>query len=80
MRMLPTIEVRWFIKSKAPDEVVTWFQLGELKPEAQNALVDHYLQLAPIDTLSVELREGRVEVEQRSADRGIMYASAMRGR
>jgi hypothetical protein len=81
MRMLPTLEVRWFIKSKAPDEVVAWFQQGELKSETQNPRVDYYFELEEIESLSIKLREGRVEVKQRLTDHGtIQFHELVSGR
>jgi hypothetical protein len=63
--VLPTWEVRWFLRGKVPAEVEAWFrQAGSaLAPVARR--VDHYLRLPGEDSWGIKLREGRLEVKER---------------
>jgi len=63
--MFPTVEIRWFKRGQAPQEVVAWFHHGEGRVDRRPQRVDHYLTIRPPGTLSVKFREGRIEVKQR---------------
>jgi hypothetical protein len=67
--MFPTIEVRWFFAGEIPADVWTWFHKVGTKLETQPPRVDHYLRIYGNDRLGVKLREGRIEVKQRSGQR-----------
>lgn len=65
-----TREVRWFVRGAAPESVRAWFDaLGGPVPEATRT--DRYLVPRESAEVGVKLREGRLEVKQRTAHLGI---------
>jgi hypothetical protein len=64
--MYPTMEVRWFYRGRIPAEVVAWYSRIGPSPEEQPGRMDHYLRLADNDSLGIKLREGRLEIKQRT--------------
>jgi hypothetical protein len=63
--VFPTAEVRWFARGPIPPPVETWFRQGAGSVDREPGRVDHYLQLAHVDSLGIKLREGRIEIKQR---------------
>jgi hypothetical protein len=61
----PTAEVRWFYQGTMPPAFLAWFQGFGHAPEEEPTRVDYYLRLVGTDSLSIKVREGRVEVKQR---------------
>jgi hypothetical protein len=66
--MYPTVEVRWFYRGAIPPAIVDWFGRGEGQP----ARIDYYLHLSDGGGLGIKLREGRIEVKQRSREYGVV--------
>jgi hypothetical protein len=62
--MYATAEVRWFYRGPLPAAVRDWFEARSSRMVYQAPRRDHYLGL-PGDSLSVKLREGRVEIKLR---------------
>jgi hypothetical protein len=62
--MYATAEVRWFFPGPLPAAVRTWFEARGNRMAYQAPRRDLYLGL-PDDSLSVKLREGRVEIKLR---------------
>lgn len=48
-----------------PPPVEAWFRRASGSVDQEPVRVDHYLQLAHIDSLGIKLREDRIEVKQR---------------
>jgi hypothetical protein len=65
--MYPTVEVRWFYHGPIPPPVEAWFERRPGNVERQPSRVDHYLRLSDSDELNIKLRQGRIEVKQRTA-------------
>lgn len=63
--MFPTAEVRWFSRDRIPPHVEAWFRQREGSVEQEPGRVDHYLQLARIDSLGIKLRGDRIEIKRR---------------
>ena len=56
--MLPTLGVRWFIKSTLLKDIIVWFQLGEMKPEEQYMYIVSRSTHARIQEISQHLKAG----------------------
>jgi hypothetical protein len=67
----PTAEVRWFYRGAVAPAVTAWFRGLEGSGEEEPTRVDWYLRRVDTDSLSIKLREGRVEVKQRHAGCGV---------
>jgi hypothetical protein len=70
--VFPTAEVRWFGPGAIPPAIRNWFRSGERQPLAEPVRVDHYLCLPGIDALGVKIRQGRIEIKQRTSQQGIV--------
>jgi hypothetical protein len=70
-RVYPTAEVRWFFQGAMAPAVLAWFRGSEGPAEEEPTRVDCYLRRVG-DSLSIKLREGRVEVKQRYRRSGIV--------
>lgn len=66
MFTVTSAEIRWFIKGNIPDSIFDWFIGLNNNYINQPERTDHYLQLKSDDTLGIKLREGRVEIKQRT--------------
>ena len=66
--MFPTAEVRWFWQGDVPDAALTWLRAHPGGDPAEETRTDHYLIIEATDTLGVKLREGHIEVKQRTGD------------
>lgn len=64
--MFSTDEARWFFKGSIPASILVWFAAQDCVTAVQPARVDYYLRLNRDDTLGIKLREGRIEVKQRT--------------
>ena len=67
--MQNSIETRWFLPGLMPSAVTEWFQHN--MAITQPARVDTYLCTPQSPNLGIKLREGRVEIKQRSSDLGV---------
>lgn len=67
--MQNSIETRWFIPGIVPSEVVQWFHHKMVS--TQPSRVDTYLHTPHTPNLGIKLREGRIEIKQRTFDRGL---------
>lgn len=65
----PTREVRWFLRGKVQSEIWQWFQQGAAEAEAIRE--DWYFSLPKQPDLSIKLRQGKIEIKQRTAKEGI---------
>lgn len=65
--MFPTAEVRWFWQGDAPDAALTWLRAQDGEDLSEETRTDHYLRIDATDTLGVKLREGHIELKQRTA-------------
>lgn len=70
--MFPTAEVRWFSRGPILPHVEAWFHHGDGSVEQEPGRVDHYLQLAHIDSLGIKLRQDRIEIKQRVDRQGLV--------
>lgn len=70
--MYPTVEVRWFMPGPAPAEVSDWFHREQPKSFAEPERVDSYLRISDTDSLGIKLRQGRIEVKQRTRQLGLV--------
>jgi hypothetical protein len=64
--VFPTAEVRWFWPGDAPDAALTWLRAQNGDIPAEETRTDHYLRIDATDTLGVKLREGHIELKQRT--------------
>ena len=65
--MFSTEEVRWFFAGSIPQAVADWFTVQVCTAVPQPPRVDYYLRLADNDSLGIKLRQGRIEIKQRTA-------------
>ena len=70
--MYPTLEVRWFYQGAMPPAVLEWFQSAVQGIVVQPTRVDYYLRLPDNHSLGIKLREGRIEIKQRSQQHGLV--------
>ncbi len=71
--MFSTVEVRWFHQGEIPVDIQTWFsQIAGKKAEpiTQSPRTDIYLLQNGNANLGVKLREGRIEIKQRTQEFG----------
>lgn len=66
MVTITSAEIRWFIKGKIPPTIFDWFIGLNDNYINQPERTDHYLLLQSDDTLGIKLREGRIEIKQRT--------------
>ena len=66
MFAITSAEIRWFIKGKIPLIIFDWFIGLNDNYVNQPERTDHYLLLQSDDTLGIKLREGRIEIKQRT--------------
>jgi hypothetical protein len=66
------MEVRWFYEGAIPGEVVEWFRSGERLTENEPPRVDRYMRLGEADGLGIKVREGRLEIKQRTGKGGVI--------
>ena len=66
MMALESVEVRWFGEGPPPAALREWFHGGDVAPQPQGCRSDLYLVLRDSNALGVKLREGRVDLKQRS--------------
>jgi len=69
--MYPTAEVRWFYPGKIPKKVLTGYIQAGREPTLFPTRTDHYLTTSGRDDLGIKLREGFLEIKQRSDFYGI---------
>ncbi len=69
--MFPSLEVRWFAAGPPPPAVRAWWQRLPGPEQVAPARIDYYLALPDYDALGVKWRDGRMEIKQRAAERGI---------
>lgn len=70
-----TAELRWFYRGTLPEEVVQWFQQGQLgkhlaPPEERE---DLYLYSPGCEYLGIKLRQGRLEIKWRKVELGVVH-------
>jgi hypothetical protein len=65
--MLATTELRWFFTGTIPQSVADWFTAYVCADPPPPPRVDYYLRLADDDSLGIKLRQGRIEIKQRTA-------------
>jgi len=70
----PTAEVRWFWPGEVPRAVLDWLSAWPVPPEVQAPRVDRYARLpaGTAETVSLKLREGRLEVKWRHEEWGLV--------
>ncbi len=68
--MIETVELRWFFPGHIPEDMVVWFEQIPSEEEIieQPIRVDKYLWTKPQEGVGVKVREGRVEVKQRTGE------------
>ncbi|MBE9492068.1 MAG: hypothetical protein IMY70_04225 [Bacteroidetes bacterium] len=66
MVTITSAEIRWFIKGKIPPTIFDWFIGLNDNYINQAERIDYYLLLQSDDSLGIKLREGRVEIKQRT--------------
>lgn len=66
MFTVTSAELRWFVKGKIPTSVFNWFISLNNNYINQPERTDHYLLLKSDDSLGIKLREGKVEIKQRT--------------
>lgn len=71
--MYPTVEVRWFYKGQIPNSVMESYLRFEGKLEVQPPRFDIYLLLKKSDDLGIKLREGMLEIKQRTQRYGVHH-------
>ena len=74
-----TVEVRWFVRGKAPACLMTWFADDDPATDIQSPRVDHYLRLPEIDGLGIKIREGRLEIKRRYASESAVLTPRVAG-
>jgi hypothetical protein len=78
--MLPTVEARWFMVGRVPEEAQWWFERSGPVTNAQPR-TDSYLRLPGVTSIGIKLREGRFEVKRREIDFGLaLLGSRVTGR
>lgn len=79
MNPFPTVEIRWFGRGPIPAAVQQWYDALAAPGAPHSPRTDHYLS-GTGPALGVKLREGRVEMKQRSGEPGhIDITNAVRG-
>jgi hypothetical protein len=68
--MKASVEVRWFHAGSVSADVWSWFAGGAYPPLRQAPRIDRYLRLAKGKRLGIKLREGLLEVKQRTRTYG----------
>jgi hypothetical protein len=68
----PTAEVRWFFPGAIPPEIRHWFRGRDGELRAEPGRVDYYLDLPGIDALGIKIREGRIEIKQRTGQQSVV--------
>ncbi len=76
MQIFHTIETRWFIKGKIPEEIQIWYDNSGEESLKQAARTDHYLRMLTDESQGVKLREGRIEIKKRTGELGMQSFSA----
>jgi hypothetical protein len=66
MLILPSAEVRWFVRGPVDPLVAAWFESSDPPPQQESPRVDHYLDRVD-ESLGIKLREGKIEVKRREA-------------
>jgi hypothetical protein len=69
MMMQKSVETRWFYPGTIPAQVVLWFQDGLAMSEPSR--IDTYLHTPGVRDLGIKLREGRIEIKQRTGIFGL---------
>lgn len=81
MPSLRSVEVRWFGMRRTPIELEEWFGSSGGRPAETSCRTDRYLWLCDTDALGIKLREGRLEIKQRTIDSGVLaFPGGARGR
>ncbi|MFD1096094.1 hypothetical protein [Salegentibacter chungangensis] len=63
--MFKTREIRWFSRAK-DRHIIAWFAGKGLDFETAESRTDHYLPLPQKEDTGIKLREGRLEIKQRT--------------
>jgi hypothetical protein len=66
MFILPSVEVRWFVRGSVDPAVRAWFESGERPPHSEPEREDRYLA-HPDESLGIKLRQGKLEVKRRES-------------
>jgi hypothetical protein len=66
MMILPSVEVRWFVRGAVDRAVRAWFESGERPPEWEPEREDRYLA-HPDESLGIKLRQGKLEIKRRES-------------
>jgi hypothetical protein len=77
--MFPTAEVRWFVEGALPGAARAWFHALAPGVPAEPPRTDRYVPTAAED-LGVKVRQGRVEVKQRTGEVGLERWGTVEGR
>lgn len=65
--LFETSEIRWFQPGHVPDDIAAWFAAAVPSAAPSPVRTDQYLRLPGDDSLGIKLREGRIEIKQRTA-------------
>lgn len=72
--MWQTAEIRWFHQGNIPADILEWFCQSAPQPDQYPSRTDYYFHLFSCnDTLGIKLREGRVEIKQRTHQHGVIH-------
>ena len=74
--MLPTVEIRWFIKGEIPDLLLDWFNGLKGDPTIMSQRTDYYLCM-PDTGIGIKIREGLIEHKQRSDGMGELWSDGV---
>lgn len=69
--MYPTAEVRWFLQGNIPHQVLKAYLKEGQRPISQPSRIDHYLRLTERSDLGIKIRQGALEIKQRTHSYGI---------
>jgi hypothetical protein len=64
--VFPTAEVRWFWQGDVPHAALDWLDTRPGGAPTEETRTDHYLIVSTTDTLGIKLREGQIEIKQRT--------------
>ena len=70
--MYPTTELRWFAEGGIPGPVGSWFEQCQGEISGHLARTDFYLRVSDSDGLGIKIREGRLEIKQRTRQIGLI--------
>lgn len=81
--MLTSLELRWFLAGKLPQEILSWFEQDDLGGQLQlsETREDLYLYSPDMEYMGIKLRQGRLEIKWRQAELGVeQFAERVEGK